>query len=532
MIVIQDLSYQLGDRLLFADVTLNLAKGQRYGIVGANGCGKSTLLRLIAGEYEQGDGQIIQSKDSTIGWLKQDHYLYEDSQIIDVVLRGHKELWDLIEKKHSLLESEEWTDEVGMEVAKLEDRISHAGGYAAEAEAEKLLVGLGISEKLHRQPLSVLSGGYKLRCLLAQVLFSEPDILLLDEPTNYLDIVTINWLERCLKQDFSGLLLFVSHDFQFLNNLSTTILDIDYAEIRSYPGNYSNFLKKKKEVAENIESEKEHIEKRIAELQRFIERFRGKPSKAAQCRSREKMIARLTLPDEKQSSRIAPNFKFNKKRPSGRIALKVDQISKAFDKNVVLFDVSFEVEKGDKVAIIGPNGVGKSTLLRILMDEHKPDDGNYTWGHEAHVSYFPQEHSDMKRGEETLFDWVKYSTGVLQQNVQNALGSMLFSLDDTAKPLNVLSGGELARGIFAKMMLERGNVLILDEPTNHLDIESREALGQALAKYDGTVLIVSHDREFISDFATRILSISHDEVSDYPGSYKEYIMDQAKGFAR
>ncbi len=525
MITVQDLSYQLGDRLLFADVSLNLSKGQRYGIVGANGCGKSTLLKLLAGEYERGDGDIIQSKDSTIGWLKQDHYLYEDSTIVDVVLRGRTELWRLFELKNKLLESPEWTDEIGMEVARVEDRIAHAGGYEAEAQAEKLLVGLGIDQKLLHKPLKLLSGGFKLRCLLAQTLFSNPDILLLDEPTNYLDIVTIKWLEKHLIQDFKGLLLFVSHDFQFLNNLSTVILDIDYAEIRSYPGNYTNFLKNKKEIAENKESEKEHTQKRIDDLQNFIDRFRGKPTKAAQCRSRAKMIERLVMVDAQKSTRIAPNFKFIKKRPSGRIVLKGKNISKSFGEKVVLFDVSCEIERGEKVAIIGPNGVGKSTFLKIIMDEHKCDDGSYEWGHEAQISYFPQEHSEMKRSEQSLFDWVKTGTGSMQQVVQSALGSMLFSQDDGKKPLNVLSGGEIARGIFAKMMLEKGNVLVLDEPTNHLDIESREALGDALSLYDGTVFIVSHDREFISQFATRILTITHEGVHDYPGGYADYLID-------
>ncbi len=523
MITIQDLSYELGDRLLFADVSLNLSKGQRYAVVGANGCGKSTFLKILAGEYDKGEGEIVISKDSTLGWLKQDHYLYEDDTILDVVLRGRKDLWALIAQKNSLLDSEEFTDEIGVKLASVEESIAHVGGYAAEAEAEKLLSGLGIDGKLHRRPLKLLSGGYKLRCLLAQTLFSDPNILLLDEPTNYLDIVTISWLERYLKQDFSGLLLFVSHDYQFLNNLSTTILDIDYAEIRPYPGNYENFLKRKKEVAENKGAEKATTERRIAELQQFIDRFRAKASKAAQCRSRAKMIERLQLSDEKTSSRIAPNFHFTTKRPSGRIALKVKEVSKAFGSNVVLFGVSFEVERGEKVAIIGPNGVGKSTLLKIIMNEIPLDEGSFEWGHETHVSYFPQEHSDMKRSKETLFDWVKGETGILAPKVQGALGSMLFSKDDSNKTLDVLSGGEIARGIFGKMMLERGNVMILDEPTNHLDIESREALGHALAKYEGTVLIVSHDREFVAAFATRILSITPNQVFDYPGTYSEYL---------
>lgn len=522
MIVINDLTYQLGDRILFTEASLNLSNRHRYGIVGANGCGKSTLLKIIAGEYEAEFGEIILSKEARLGWLNQDQYKYENEAIVDVVMRGRADLWEWIEKKKALLETEDWTDEIGHELAAVEERIAALGGYAAEAEAEKLLMGLGIRAKDHLKPLKTLSGGYKLRVLLARTLFSDPNILLLDEPTNYLDIISIQWLERYLKFEFSGLLLFVSHDHEFLNRLSTCILDIDYGEIREYPGDYENFLKKKQEVMEKMLAEKAYMEKRVAQVRSFIDKFKYKPTKAKQCKSREKAIAKMIWPDIKHSSRKAAKFGFTKKRSSGQVVVKANRISKLYEDKIVLEDVSFRVERDEKIAIIGPNGVGKSTLLKILVGQLEADDGDFEWGFETHISYFAQEATAMKKLATSMSDFVKEKTNASDQAIRDCLGRMLFSDDDVKKPLNVLSGGELARVTFACLMLEKGNVLVLDEPTNHLDIESTEALALALQEYQGTIIFVSHDRAFINKIANRIISVTHEGVTDFQGTYAEF----------
>lgn len=511
MISIRGLAYQHGDRILFTDVDLNLNSGRRYGIVGANGSGKSTFLKILAGEYSPEEGEIIKNKESRIGWLNQDQYLHEESCIRDVVMQGREALWKALQKKEKLFAS---SKENGYEIAAIEEEIERLGGYSAESEAEKLLVGLGVEEKQHLQPLRVLSGGYKLRVLLARTLFANPEILLLDEPTNYLDIESIGWLEKYLKVEFSGLLLFVSHDFDFLNHVATDILDIDYGEIRHYSGNYSYFLKHKKEVVEKILHERDHIEKKVEAMRAFIERFRAKPSKARQCASREKMIEKIEWPELKSTSRIAPKFSFQQKRKSGRSVLKVKGICKAYGQKIVLFDVSFDVERGEKIALIGANGMGKSTLLKVLVQDVSYEDGSFEWGHEVVHSYFAQEHSELQKSKETLFDWLRGHVSAHEQEVKNMLGRMLFSSDEMKKTLDVLSGGELTRLVFGKIMLEQRNMLILDEPTNHLDLEAREALSHSLKAYDGTVLIVSHDRSFISSFAGRVLTITEEGVSE------------------
>ncbi len=521
MIVINDLSYQHGDRVLFMGATLNLSSRHRYAIVGANGCGKSTLLKLVAGDVTPDLGEIILSKGSQIGWLRQDQFKYEDDPIVDVVLMGRQELWKWMQKKNELLESEEWSDEIGHEVAKVEEKIEHLGGYAAEAEAEKLLMGLGIGVKYHSKSLKTLSGGFKLRVLLARTLFSNPNILLLDEPTNYLDIVSIAWLERYLKFDFSGLLLFVSHDREFLNRLSTCVLDIDYGEIREYPGTYESFLEKKKETVEKILQEKAHIERRVADIQTFINKFKYKATKAKQCASREKMIDKIEWPDVKKSSRVAPKFRFRKKRPSGQTVLQTKGITKGYEDKIVLFDVSFRIERGEKIAIIGPNGIGKSTLLKILTENLQADEGAFQWGFETHVSYFAQEASELQKMPLRITDWLKEATSASDQEVRDVLGRMLFSNDDAKKTLNILSGGEIARVVFARILIEQGNVLLLDEPTNHLDIESIEALSNALKEYEGTLLFVSHDRAFIADLADRIILITQEGVQNFQGTFDE-----------
>lgn len=511
MISLNNLSLSYGARLLFCEVSLNLNKGCRYGIVGANGTGKSSLLRTIAGEEEPAEGEIHIAKNKRLGWLKQDQFRYENDRIIDVVLQGKPELWKALSAKNALLDVETWDEAAGYRLAELEEEIAKHNGYAAEAEAEHLLEGLGIAIEAQTQPLNTLSGGYKLRVLLAQTLFNNPDILLLDEPTNYLDIMTIGWLEKFLVQSFQGLLLFVSHDHDFLNNLSTHTLDIDYGEVRSYTGNYDSFVQQKQAVAEQKLSEKKHVERKMAKMQQFIDRFRATPSRTKQALSREKQMSKMEIPDIKKSSCVAPVFCFQQKRPTGKKVVHSKGICKAFGERLVLFDVDLTIERGEKVVVTGRNGIGKSTFLKILLGQLAADDGQYEWGHAIYLSYFAQDHHHALHEDKTLFNWLSDSvSGITDERVRTVLGSVLFTQDDVHKNILTLSGGEATRLLLAQMMLEKGNVLVLDEPTNHLDLYARRALAKALKNYEGTVIVVSHDRYFSAAMASRVILLDEE----------------------
>lgn len=522
MITLDHLSKTLGSKLLFHDACMSLQKGRRYGITGANGCGKSTFLKVVSGEEETTDGTVHTQKNATIGFLKQDHYAYESSPLTEVVIRGKPVLWDALQKKEILLEKEDWTNEDILKLETLEETISLYHGYEAEANASSLLSGLGIEEKQHSLPMKVLSGGYKVRVLLAQTLFSSPDILLLDEPTNYLDIVSISWLEQFLKLDFEGLLLIVSHDRKFLNTISTDILDIDYGIITPYTGNYEKFLEKKKQTHELQSKAKKDLEKKIAQMRAFVERFRYKPSKSRQAMSREKMIDKIEVPEILSTSRRAPGFAFTQKRASGKTVLTVKNLSKTYETRTLFQSVDFSIYRGDKVVIIGPNGIGKSTLLKTLLTPSAATTGEVEWGFETHLSYLPQDASIHES--DALSNWLSNRHSVAKEpQIRNALGQMLFSGDDVYKTIPVLSGGETVRLLFADIMLQQGNVLILDEPTNHLDLESADSLGKALTKFDGTVILVTHDRYLIEEIATRVIYISHEKLINYEGSYKDFL---------
>lgn len=523
MISVTDLSLSFGERLLFGEVNLNLVSPNRYGLVGANGTGKSTLLRLFAGEEHPSLGDVTVASRAKVGWLKQDQYKYENSTVVGTVLQGKAKLWEAMQEKEALLNQEIFDEKTGYRLATLEEIIIHNDGYTAENFAQDLLTGLGVPAEYHHKPLSVLSGGYKLRVLLAQALFEEPDILLLDEPTNHLDIMSIAWLEIYLKKTFKGLLIFISHDYDFLNNLSTHVLDIDYGEVREYVGNYEYFLKEKQLVVEQKMHELKYLEKKVERMRFIIEKFRAKASRAKQSQSREKMLERIELPDIKKSSRVSPSFNFSQKRPSGKMVLTVDKIAKQFNQKVVLKNVSFTVNRGEKVVIIGHNGIGKSTLLKIALGQHKADAGEYTWGHECHISYFAQDHHEQLKGKDTLYNWLCDNSLESTDNIRKALGSMLFSKDDVHKSVSVISGGEAARVLFANIMLQKNNVLILDEPTNHLDLEAKEALAESLRLYPGTLLLVSHDRHFVSKIATRVLAFTEKGITDFHGPYSEYL---------
>lgn len=522
MVYFKDLGIQYGGRILFEGVDLLLNSGNRYGIVGANGSGKSTLLRLIAAEESPSLGEVEVPKGKTIGWVKQDHFQYEQSRIIDVVIMGRQALWTAIQEKEALL-TQEWSDAAGFKLSELEETIMHYDGYTAESFAHILLEGLGIPQFQHEMPLSVLSGGYKMRVLLAQALFNDPDILLLDEPTNHLDIMTISWLEQYLINDFQGLLVFVSHDIRFLNKVSTHILDIDYGEIREYPGQYKQFLLKKKEIAEQKANQVKYAEEKRAHLQSFVDRFGAKASKAKQAQSRVKMIERLEMPDVQKTSRVFPHFQFEPKRPSGKKVLSIKDISKSYEEKCVLDGVSLEIKRQEKVAILGHNGIGKSTLLKIAMDVLKADKGDIEWGHEAHISYFAQDHHESLNQKITVYDWLcEKAHFASTAAVRNALGQVLFTKDDVHKNILQLSGGEGARLLLAKIMLEQPNVLILDEPTNHLDVEGIHALTKALKHFTGTLILVSHDRHFVAGIANRIIALTESGPKDYQGNYAAF----------
>ena len=523
MITINNLAMQYGARLLFTDVNLNLNANHRYGLVGSNGAGKSTFLKLIMKEEEPSNGEITAVRNARIGCLKQDQFVYENVPIIDAVIAGNKALWQAIQEKNKLLELEDLDDESGYRLGELEQIIFDNDGYVADIFAAELLVGLGIKEEFHYQPVSVLSGGYKLRVLLAQSLFNNPDVLLLDEPTNHLDIISIYWLENYLKEKFKGALLFISHDVMFLNNVSTHILDIDYGEISQYTGNYDKFESQKQQIVEHKMHEVNYLEKKLAKMQEFVNKFRA-GTRSKQASSREKQMDIIELPDIQKSSRVSPYFNFKQKRTSGKHVLKVEAIAKSYGEQPILNKVNFSIGRGEKVVVIGANGIGKSTLLKILLGKIKADMGEYEWGYESQISYFAQDHHELLNESMSVINWLSsQAANELTGTIRSVLGQVLFRQDEVNKNILHLSGGEGARLLLAKIILEEGNVLVLDEPTNHLDIESKETLKQALINYEGTLILVTHDRDFATDIANRIIALTTKGVVDFKGTYQEYL---------
>jgi ATPase subunit of ABC transporter with duplicated ATPase domains len=525
MISVSNLSKEFGDRVLFADAAFQLNPGERYGIVGANGSGKTTLLNILSGDAQPSKGVVSIPKSLRLGVLRQDQFLYEDQEVLQVALMGHGELWDAMVAKEALLaRAHEHFDADRFNV--LEETVQRLDGYTAEARAATILEGLGLPAEVHRQPLSTLSGGFKLRVLLAQVLAGAPDVLLLDEPTNHLDILSIRWLEKFL-QDFAGPVAVVSHDHRFLDNISTGILDVDYQTVTLYYGNYTDFLEQKVENRERKEKEIEGRQKEIAHHQKFVDKFKAKASKARQAQSKVKMIERKVEEMEELpgSSRRYPKFKFAQKRPSGKEVLKVSGVRKAFGDKEVLPGVTLQVNRGDRLVIMGPNGIGKSTLLKILVGDLPADQGGVEWGYEAKPGYFAQDHHEQLDGNDrTAEQWLwDFCPGANRGFVRGHLGMMLFSGSDGEKRLSALSGGEAARLVFSRLALEQPNVLVLDEPTNHLDLESIEALVAGLQNYEGTLILVSHDRWFVGQLATRIVEISPAGIRDFLGSYEEYV---------
>ena len=525
MISISNLAKDFGDRTLFSNASFQLNPGERYGLVGANGSGKTTLLNIIAGSIDPTEGQVSIPKSLRLGVLKQDHFLYEQEEILAVAIMGNAELWDAMMEKERILAQPE-TEFDAERFSIVEETVQRLDGYTAEARAASVLEGLGLPAETHRQPLSTLSGGFKLRVLLAQVLASAPDVLLLDEPTNHLDILSIRWLEKFL-QAFKGPVVVISHDHRFLDNVSTQILDVDYDTVQLYNGDYTHFASAKVSERTRREKEIDNRAREIAHHQDFIDRFRAKASKARQAQSKLRLIQKKAgeLQELPGSSRRYPTFRFTPRRPSGRDVLKISGIRKAFGDNEVLHGVDLLVHRGDRVAIMGPNGIGKSTLLKIVMGELKADEGTVEWGYETHLGYFAQDHEEeFQGGKETTEQWLwNFCAGRDRGFVRAQMGLMLFTKDDGEKKVSALSGGEAARLVFSRIALEEPNVLILDEPTNHLDLESIEALVVELERFEGTLILVSHDRWFVSRLATRVVEIKPDEVTDYPGTYEEYV---------
>ena len=524
MIAVSDLGKSFGPQTLFEGVSIQFNPGNRYGLVGANGSGKSTFLKILAGDDIPSEGTIAMPKRLKLGVLKQDHFRYEQMPILEVAMMGNHDVWEaMVEKERLLADAETHFD--ADRYAEVEDLILRNDGYTLEARAGEVLEGLGIPTEIHRNALSTLSGGFKLRVLLAQVLASEPDVLLLDEPTNHLDIVSIRWLEKFLVDTYKGTAIVISHDHRFLDNICTHIVDVDYETMILYPGNYHAFLAAKVGNRDRKEAEIEKREAEIARHKEFIDRFKAKATKARQAQSKIKMVEKIVIERLPQTSRRYPVFKFKQVRPSGRMALELEGISKAYGDKAVLKDVTLRVERGDRIAIIGPNGIGKSTLLKIAVGETEADAGKVEWGYETYQGYFSQDHHELPKGsKQSVEAWLWEAVPAEPIGfVRGNLGMVLFSGDDVKKPIGSLSGGEAARLVFCKLSVTKPNILILDEPTNHLDLEAIEALVEGLKSYDGTLIFVSHDRWFVSQLANRVFEISPKGINDFRGTYEEYL---------
>ncbi|WP_427185149.1 ABC-F family ATPase [Bordetella bronchialis] len=527
MISTANLTIQFGPKPLFENVSVKFGDGNRYGLIGANGSGKSTFMKIIGGDLEPSAGSVSLEPGMRLGKLRQDQFAFEDNRVLDVVMMGHTDMWAAMSERDAIYANADATEEDYMRAADLEAKFAEYDGYTAEARAGELLLGLGIDVEQHNQPMREIAPGWKLRVLLAQALFSNPDVLLLDEPTNNLDINTIRWLEDVLN-GYQSTMIIISHDRHFLNQVCTHMADLDYREIRVYPGNYDDYMLASTQARERLSANNAKAKERIAELQDFVRRFAANKSKSRQATSRLKQIDRIKAEqvEVKPSSRQNPYIRFEQNKVMHRLAVTVEHLSKSYDAPVIR-DFSAMVDAGEKIAIVGANGVGKTTLLRMLAGDLAPDSGTIKWSDNADLGYMAQDVSDQfQQTDINLFDWMaEYrQPGDDDQSVRSALGRLLFSADDLPKAPKVLSGGEKNRMTFGRLMLGRHNVLLMDEPTNHLDMESIESLQFALEKYQGTLFFVSHDREFVSGLATRVIEILPDgEIVDYRGGYDDYL---------
>jgi len=519
-----NISIQFGEKPLFENISITFGKGNRYGLIGANGSGKSTLMKILSGEQDATTGNVTIDKNDRIGKLNQDQFAYEEMTVIDCVIMGHGKLWDIKRERERIYALPNMSEEDGMKVGDLEMEFAEMDGYTAESRAGDLLLGVGIPLEQHEGLMSAIAPGWKLRVLLAQALFADPDILLLDEPTNNLDINTIRWLEAILTRRNSTMII-ISHDRHFLNSVCTHMADLDYGELRIYPGNYDDFMTASTMARERLVQDNAKKKAQIAELQSFVKRFSANASKAKQATSRANQISKIKLDDIKNSSRVYPFIRFNQEKKLFNTALEVKNFTKGYDRIPLFKQFNLLIETGERVAIIGPNGIGKTTLLECLVNSLTPDSGDIKWSDNAKIGYFAQNHSADFDSNMSLIDWMsqwKHDEDDMQA-IRGTLGQLLFSQNDINKPVNVISGGEQRRMLFGKLVLQRPNVIIMDEPTNHLDMESIESLNAALDSYPGTLIFVSHDREFVSTLATRIIEIMADKVLEYNSNYNSYL---------
>jgi ATPase subunit of ABC transporter with duplicated ATPase domains len=532
MLATSNISIQFGAKPLFEGVTVKFTDGNRYGLIGANGCGKSTLIKILGGDLEPSSGDVMLQPGLRLGKLNQNQFGYEDQRVIDVVMQGHTEMWAAMSARDAIYANADATDDDYMRAAELEVRFAEYGGYDAEARAASILVDAGIGEPLHRGPMREVPPGLKLRVLLAQALFSNPDVLLLDEPTNNLDIHSIHWLERVLNESNSTMII-ISHDRHFLNQVCTHMADLDFQQLKIYPGNYDDFMLASTQARARVEASNAKAKERISDLQEFVRRFSANASKARQATSRRKAIEKIKIEEIRPSSRQNPYIRFEQTKKLYRSAVNVDKLCFAYPGSGqrVLDRISFNVEAGDRIAVIGPNGIGKTTLMKCLAGELRPDSGSITWVENAEPGYMPQDPQADFQEKIDLLGWMSQWTGKADDEliVRATLGRLLFSGDETKKSVKVLSGGEKGRMMYGKLMLQRPNVMLMDEPTNHMDMETIESLQIGLEKYPGTLIFVSHDREFVSGLANRIVELQPGGgIIDHRGTYDEYLAIQGK----
>jgi ATPase subunit of ABC transporter with duplicated ATPase domains len=527
MLSTSNVSIQFGAKPLFEHVTVKFSDGNRYGLIGANGSGKSTLMKVLGGELEPSGGDVMLQAGLRLGKLNQNQFAYEDERVLDVVLQGHREMWEAMTERDRIYANPDATDADYMRAAELEGKFAEYDGYTAEARAASILTDAGIPESLHNGPMREVAPGLKLRVLLAQALFSRPDVLLLDEPTNNLDIHSIGWLEGVLN-DYAATMIIISHDRHFLNQVCTHIADLDYQQLKIYPGNYDDFMLASMQARERVEAANAKAKERISELQEFVRRFSANASKARQATSRRRAIDKIKIEEVRPSSRQNPYLRFEQGKKLYRSAVNLDKVSFRYPGAAadVLKNVSFNVEAGERIAIIGPNGVGKTTLMRLIAGELRPNAGTIAWVENAQPGYMPQDPQAEFAERIDLMTWMSQWTGKADDElvVRAQLGRLLFSGDEIKKSVHVLSGGEKNRMMYGKLILTKPNVLLLDEPTNHMDMETIESLQIGLEKYPGTLVFVSHDREFVGGLATRIIELKgNGTIADFTGSYDEYL---------